>query len=59
MTTLEPRSDDPLSFWSGKTPEQIAIMRDLMEKKNAQKPFSFPFTDAIKLVNSIRPLRCH
>ena len=50
MTNLE--HNDPLSFWSGKAPDQIAVMRGLMQEQSAKEPF--PFTDAIKLANSIR-----
>ena len=42
--------EDPLSFWSGKTSDQIAIMRSKL-----QKPRCFPFTDAIEIVKTIQP----
>jgi hypothetical protein len=55
MTSSEHRCDDPLSFWSGKTPDQVAIMRSMLQKQNAVKPWSFPFAGAIKLAKSIQP----
>jgi len=50
MTNSERRYEDPLSFWSGKTPDQIEIMR-----ASLKNPRPFPFTDAIKLVKSVQP----
>lgn len=50
MTNSDVCCEDPLSFWSGKTPHQIETMRARLKN-----PRPFPFTDAINLVKSIQP----